>query len=62
MNQVIEKINRMEKKIDKIQQLEDRIKLISNHVVYLHQISPSVSRHLFITDSSSQKHVRRKSL
>uniref|UniRef100_A0A336MKR5 CSON003149 protein n=1 Tax=Culicoides sonorensis TaxID=179676 RepID=A0A336MKR5_CULSO len=60
--QILDRMNRIEKKVDKLGELEKKFKQISNHIVYLHQTSPSNSRNSQLNVKSDLKHVRRKSL
>lgn len=59
VHQMAEKIGRMEKKINRIQHLQEQFKVLSNHIIYLHQTSPSYSKQEL--DDGDRKHARRRS-
>lgn len=57
---ILDRINKIDKKVERLMELEKQFKQISNHIIYLHETSPRNSK-LYV-QNTNQKHVRRKSL
>lgn len=59
LNQIDDRIRSIEKKIVKIQHFQEQFKILSNHIIYLHQTSPSNSKREL--DDGDRKPGRRRS-
>lgn len=59
LNQIDDRIKSVEKKIKGIQQFQEQFKILSNHIIYLHQTSPSHAKREL--DDGDRKRVRRRS-
>lgn len=59
LNQIDDRIKSVEKKIKGIQQFQEQFKILSNHIIYLQQTSPSQSKREL--DDGDRKRVRRRS-
>ncbi|XP_063707981.1 transient receptor potential cation channel protein painless-like [Culicoides brevitarsis] len=63
---ILDRLNKIERKMEKLMQLETEFRQISNHIVYLHETSPnrklSPTKLLQHIKSAQPPHVRRKSL
>lgn len=59
--QILDRVNKIEKKMEKLMELENQFKQISNHIIYLHETSPNRSKPASLLHVQSTSHVRRKS-